>query len=64
VTSEPLPRSVAAPLVARTIEIPDPGPLVDLLPGTPYDVSWVRQTRARDAGRPRQAAIRHRSDVR
>ena len=42
-TSEPLPRSAAAPLVARTIEIPDPGPLVDLLPGTPYDVSWVRR---------------------
>jgi menaquinone-specific isochorismate synthase len=43
VTTEPLPRSAAAPLVARTVEIPDPGPLVDLLPGGPHDVSWVRR---------------------
>jgi menaquinone-specific isochorismate synthase len=43
VTTEPLPRSAAAPLVARTIEIDDPGPLVDLLPGGPHDVSWVRR---------------------
>jgi menaquinone-specific isochorismate synthase len=43
VTSEPLPRSAAAPLVVRTVEIPDPGPLVSLLPGSPDDVSWVRR---------------------
>jgi menaquinone-specific isochorismate synthase len=43
VTTEPLPRSVAAPLVARTVEVPDPGPLVDLLPGAGDDVSWVRR---------------------
>ncbi|MFL6101433.1 MAG: isochorismate synthase MenF [Actinomycetales bacterium] len=42
-TTEPLPRSAAAPLVARTVEIPDPGPLVDLLPGGPDDVCWVRR---------------------
>jgi menaquinone-specific isochorismate synthase len=48
VSSEPLPRSAprraVAPLVARTVEVPDPGPLVDLLPGAPGDVSWVRRS--------------------
>jgi menaquinone-specific isochorismate synthase len=47
VSSEPLPRSAArgaaAPLVARTVPIDDPGPLVELLPGTSNDVSWVRR---------------------
>ena len=46
-TSEPLPRSAArsdpAPLVARTVEIPDPGPLVDLLPDAEGALSWVRR---------------------
>jgi menaquinone-specific isochorismate synthase len=47
VTSEPLPRgaarSVAAPLVARTVEIADPGPLVKLLPDADGALSWVRR---------------------
>jgi menaquinone-specific isochorismate synthase len=43
VTTEPLLRSAVAPLVARTVEIPDPGPLVGLLPGGDGDVSWVRR---------------------
>ncbi len=46
-SSEPLPRSAArgaaAPLVARTVPIDDPGPLVELLPGTGADLSWVRR---------------------
>jgi menaquinone-specific isochorismate synthase len=31
-----------APLVVRTVEVPDPGPLLDLLPDAPC-VSWVRR---------------------
>ncbi len=46
-TSEPLPRGAArsdpAPLVARTVEIPDPGRLVDLLPDAEGALSWVRR---------------------
>jgi menaquinone-specific isochorismate synthase len=53
VTSEPLPQAPAAPLrapapallVARTVEIPEPGALVSLLPGDSLlgDLSWVRR---------------------
>jgi menaquinone-specific isochorismate synthase len=43
VTTEPLSHSAAAQLVARTVEIPNPGPLVDLLPGASDEVSWVRR---------------------
>jgi menaquinone-specific isochorismate synthase len=47
VSSEPLPRSAArsavAPLVARTVAIADPGPLVELLPDEPGALSWIRR---------------------
>ena len=41
---EPSPAGLPAPLVARTVAVDDPGPLLSLLPGTDARdvVSWVR----------------------